>query len=144
MAVSFAGKLPEIWKNAHDDGTILFCGSIHSGNSHNVVADKANLWGTLRTCSEDDSGRIKDAMTAELRKAAEQFGTHGELLWEGGCPPVCNDERIAQELSRLLPELSCDAVPTLVGEDFVFYQQKAPGAMLWLEIAGHEWIDEEE
>lgn len=133
-AVSFAAELPEIRTLAEDNRVVLFCGSIHSGSSHNVVADQANLWGTLRTYSEDDSTRIKAAMEAGLQMIANRYGTNEQILWEGGCPPVCNDARIVEALSHMVPNLSCEAVPTLAAEDFAFYQQKVPGAMLWLGV----------
>ena len=133
-AVYIAAKLPEIRESAANKNTVLFCGSIHSGNSHNIVPDEANLWGTLRTFSDQDRENIKSRLEAVTRAAAEKYGTDAILAWDGGCPAISNSAELILELQKLIPNVCDTAQPTLAAEDFALYQKFAPGVMLWLGI----------
>jgi hippurate hydrolase len=131
-AVRIAAKLPEIRDGAVDKKTILFCGSIHSGNSHNIVPDEASLWGTLRTFSVQDQENLKMRLEKETKEAAQIYGTQAAISWHGGCPAVINNAQLIFELQKCIPNLCTTAQPTLAAEDFALYQQYAPGVMLWL------------
>ena len=58
-AADIVAKLPEIRALAADTRTVLFCGSMHSGTAHNIVADQAVLTGTMRTFLEEDRELLK-------------------------------------------------------------------------------------
>lgn len=131
-AVSLAARLPQIKEIAEHPDTILFCGSIHSGNSHNIVPDQAALRGTIRSFSEEDRSLIKAALERELYAVTKTFGTTGELTWDGGCPVVHNSDVLIKEMVSIFPDLMTDAAPSLAAEDFALYQQHAPGVLTWL------------
>ena len=50
-AVDMVSAFPDINKNATNNEAMLFCGSIHSGNLHNIVPDLSEIYGTIRTYS---------------------------------------------------------------------------------------------
>lgn len=131
-AVSIGAKLPEIKALSEDPRTILFLGSIHSGHSHNIVPDEASLWGTIRTYSPEDRQTLKSTLETTVAEMTEKFGTTADFIWDGGCPAVRNDPGLVSELSRLIPELSTDVLPTLAAEDFACYLEHAPGVLIWL------------
>ena len=130
-AVLVASKMPELKAKAESE-TVLFCGSIHSGHTHNVVPDEAELYGTLRTYTEVDRELLKSGLVALAHEAASKFGTQAELIWDGGCPAVTNDATVIEKLQTLICDLSDSAEATFAGEDFAYFQQHAPGVMLWL------------
>lgn len=131
-AVRIASKFPKIKACAVNENTLLFCGSIHSGSGHNIVPDEASLHGTLRTFSNRDRENLKQLLWSAVMEASEMFGTQAVLEWEGGCPAVWNSPEIIGILKDRIPDL-CDQVQaTLAGEDFAYFQQYAPGVMLWL------------
>lgn len=131
-AVTIAARLPDIKAQAADDRTILFCGSIHSGSSHNIVPDQANLWGTLRTFLQADRSKLIGLLEKSCREAAKQYGTEVQILWDGGCPAINNDEKLIDQLRELIPGLFTQQEQTLAAEDFACYQEFAPGVLLWL------------
>ncbi len=131
-AVSLAAHLPKIKEMARHPDTILFCGSIHSGTSHNIVPDQATLWGTIRSFSEEDRTSIKAALEQELYTVTKRYGTTGELIWDGGCPAVNNRVVLVKKMTSIFPDLMTDAVPSLAAEDFALYQQYVPGVLVWL------------
>ncbi len=132
-AVSIAAALPAIEQTAGDD-TILFCGSIHSGSSHNVVPDEASLYGTLRTYSPLVRRDIKAQLERTVADTAAAYGTTATVRWDGGCPAVHNSSALIRRLRVLEPSLSDNAAPTMAAEDFACYLEHADGVMLWLGI----------
>ncbi len=133
-AVDMAAALPYIKSTAADDNTLLFCGSINSGDSHNIVPDKSELYGTIRTYSTKYQDNIKQLLKNTANDIATRYGTTAEVTFDGGCPPVCNDERIVLTLINGDFNVNNTAQPTLAAEDFSYYSQFAPSVMLWLGI----------
>ena len=133
-AVQIASRLPSIEALGEGDGTVLFCGSIHSGSAHNVVPDEASLYGTLRTYRKESRQTIKTALEQDAQKISEQFGTTAHVVWDGGCPAINNCTQLMEQLRQIEPMLRTDAVPTMAAEDFACYQEHVPGLMLFLGI----------
>lgn len=131
-AVDLVKAFPEIQFAAKDPEAVLFCGNLESGHSHNVVPDSATIRGTIRTFDPADRRAIKEKLVRYAATAAENHGTTAEVLWEGGCPPVCNDENLIRHLQALIPDMDLSVSKTFVAEDFSCYQEKAPGVLLWL------------
>lgn len=125
--------MPAIERTAGED-TILFCGSIHSGSSHNVVPDEASLYGTLRTYSPLARRDIKAQIERTVADTAAVYGTTAAVRWDGGCPAVYNNAALIRRLQTLEPSLIDTAVPTMAAEDFACYLEHADGVMLWLGI----------
>lgn len=133
-AVDIAAALPDIQNESEDTQTILFCGSIHSGSSHNVVPDSADLMGTIRSFSSRDRQHIKSRLEALCQDVATQYGTSAQVEWDGGCPALRNDQRLIASLCSLDANIHDELTPTMAAEDFACYQEYAPGVMLWMGI----------
>jgi len=131
-AVDIASSIYEAGEELRQKDTILFCGSIHSGDSHNIVPDRAELYGTVRTFSEVEREKCRERLQTICHTAAKKQGTVSEILWDGGCSPVFCDEKIIQTLQEICPEIRTNAVRTYAAEDFAEYLKYVPGAMLWL------------
>ncbi len=132
-AVDMAAALPQIRQTAADDDTLLFCGSIHSGDSHNIVPDKSELYGTIRTYSKEYQSNIKSLLNKTASDIANCYGTNAEVVFDGGCPPVYNSEKIVNVLVDTFG-VKDNAQPTLAAEDFALFGEFAPSVMLWLGI----------
>lgn len=133
-AVDIASTLYFLSEELQKKDTILFCGSIHSGESHNIVPNHAELYGTIRTFSPDERTKCRQLLEETCITAAAKHGTTASVLWDGGCPPLCSDAGILRKLKNFLPELDTNAPRTYAAEDFAEYRQTIPGAMLWLGI----------
>lgn len=130
-AVDIVSAFENIEAKAADQDSLLFCGSIHSGTTHNIVPGSAMVRGTIRTYSPSDRQIIKSMLVASAQAAAGARGTEMEFIWESECPAVMNDAALVEKLGELIPGLA-EAEPTLAGEDFARYQELAPGVLLWL------------
>jgi metal-dependent amidase/aminoacylase/carboxypeptidase family protein len=131
-AVDIVKAFPEIQSASKDPEAVLFCGNLESGHSHNVVPDSATIRGTIRTFDPADRRAIKEKLVNFASAAAKRFETNAKVIWEGGCPPVCNDEMLIRHLQKLIPDMDLSISKTFVAEDFSCYQEKAPGVLLWL------------
>lgn len=120
---------------------VLSVGTIHGGVRENVIADKVVMTGTLRTLSPDVRAQAKALMQTLLDGVARTNGATAELAFEPNAayPATVNDPALVAAtqptLRRLLgPRLVTDARPVMGAEDFSFYQQRIPGAYLWLGV----------
>jgi hippurate hydrolase len=105
-----------------------------SSKAFNVIPDKAEVRGTIRTHSEDVRAMIPKRIKEIAEGVAATFGGSVELEMRIGVPVTINDDA-ATEYARAAAQAVgiCDDVPILMGgEDFSFMLQERPGAMIRL------------
>jgi len=120
---------------------VLSVGTIQGGVRENVIADKVVMTGTLRTLSPAVRAQAKALLQELLEGVARTNGATAELAFQANAayPATVNDPALVAAtqptLRRLLgPRLVTDARPVMGAEDFSFYQQRIPGAYLWLGV----------
>ena len=122
-----------------------------SGNSVNVIPVEGRLRGTIRTLSE----RSRDDLHAALRRitdeTAQRFGLRGDCRIVAGYPALENDERFLRSLETAMrAELGLPLTPmpepSMVIEDFAYFLQRWPGAMVYLgaRVAGRHSFNHSE
>ena len=121
--------------------TVLTIGSIHAGSAPNAIPDEATITGTLRTLREEDLRLIQTRMD-EIREAvAQASGCDIELTFGSYCPATNNDTRLLDLVESVARDtLGHESVqwidlPSMGGEDFAFYQELIPGAIIRLGAA---------
>ena len=119
---------------AEGDGTVLFCGKLQSGTAHNIVPDQAEIWGTLRTFSEEKRTLVLNRLDEIIHECAAKNGTQAKCTVVAYNPAVVNPASLAKKVQRLFPECITDWEPALAAEDFSRYQQTAPGMFMWLGV----------
>lgn len=133
-AVDMVSALPTVNKIATNNEAMIFCGSIHSGSLHNIVPNFSEIYGTIRTYSVKNRNDVKAQLEKTANDIAAKYGTTPQIAYEGGCPPVYNDEKLVSILSSNGFDVQNNATPTLAGEDFSIFGDFAPSVMLWLGI----------
>ncbi len=133
-AIALANAFPRLEALANGDGTMLFFGQLQGGTTHNIVAENAWIYGTLRSYSEESRAKILAALETECAAAAEKFGVTYEIINESASPVLSNPAELVGKVAKLFPEIDLDVPRTLAAEDFARYQKLAPGAMLWLGV----------
>ena len=126
----------------------LTVGAIHGGDAHNVIPAEIRLQGTLRTRNAEARERILKAVQ-QIVVMAQTMGAACEWTWLPGALPVSmNDARTLQVMldsAQSMLGANCvggDDELGLGGEDFSFFANAAPGAMLYLgtKLDGHgDW-----
>lgn len=123
------------------DPAVLSITQINAGSAHNIVPDRVELGGTLRTLSEATREKAHAAFKRIVEHVAAAHGLVGEATIEAGYP-VTNNEPRATGLMRAVVEQvgGPDAwrelpAPIMGAEDFSYVLREIPGAMTFLGVA---------
>jgi N-acetylcysteine deacetylase len=116
---------------------------IHSGNSWNIIPEKAVLEGTIRTFDETVRSKVLDRFQEVAVGVAAALGAEATVRWIEGPPPVINDSSLAALGVESVEALGYRAIQpelSLAGEDFAFYQRVVPGLFVFVGTEGsQEW-----
>ena len=124
------------------DRAVLSITAIHSGDTFNVVPDKATLQGTVRTFRAETRQRIVERIGQMTKGFGEAFAMKIELFHRPGYPATINHAAEgafgADVAAELVGEAKVDRdpLPSMAGEDFAFMLQDRPGAYIWLGMGG--------
>lgn len=117
--------------------------NIHSGNTWNVIPEKATLEGTVRTFQAETRTKIPELMERVIKGVAEALGTQAKLHWYPGPPSVYNDTSLTALSTRIAEQMNLHIIspkPSMAGEDFSYYQQEIPGSFVFMGTNGtQEW-----
>jgi amidohydrolase len=119
------------------DSAVLTIGEFHAGTAENIIPEEAHLKGTLRTLTPEvrrQAIRRIQELVASLDLA---FGVSTTLKNVEGYPAHINDSAMVDHLKKCVHEvLGADAAyiarPRMGAEDFAYFCQKWPGAMVGL------------
>lgn len=117
---------------------VITIGTIKGGDRYNIVPDRVDLDGTVRSFDENDHRKLPQWIERAILSTAAAYGCTAEIDYQTGFPSTMNNAKlvaIGREVIRgvlgdagVLPDLPVP--PT--GEDFAFYTQKVPAAFAWL------------
>jgi amidohydrolase len=118
------------------DPAVVSVGTLHAGNTDNVIPDRVETSGTMRYMDL----KVREEIQAEIERAFEVARTLGgdyELRFETGYPPMINDPEVVEVIREAAAGMLGEkhvGVPEkgLGAEDFSFLSQLAPGAMFRL------------
>lgn len=117
--------------------------NIHSGNTWNVIPEKATLEGTVRTFQNETREKIPALMKRIIQGVSDALGVKTEFRFYAGPPAVHNDTSLTNLSTQVAETMNLNIVsPTssMAGEDFSFYQQEIPGSFVFMGTSGtHEW-----
>ena len=116
---------------------VLTVGRFEAGTKHNVIAETAELEGTIRTQSDETKAMMKKRFFEVVENVVHSMGAECEIIFDDGYPATVNDERWASALRQSLVKLYGESAvpslqPSLAGEDFSRFLQKYPGVYYWL------------
>jgi amidohydrolase len=117
---------------------ILNVSTIQAGSSFNGIPDHALIGGTLRAARLLDLEAVRARMERVAEGVGQATGCDIELEFLAGCPATDNDADLIEYFAGAAGDLfGPDSVqrldvPSLGGEDFAFYQEAVPGAIVRL------------
>lgn len=116
-----------------------------SGNTVNVIPTRGSLRGTVRTISADQREQLHRSMRALSDELATSLGLSARLTITEGYPAVVSDREFIDSFLRTAEqngyglELCEMDHPSMVIEDYSYFLQKWPGAMVYVGAAvGHQ------
>ncbi|EOP12195.1 MULTISPECIES: M20 peptidase aminoacylase family protein [unclassified Bacillus (in: firmicutes)] len=117
--------------------------NIHSGNTWNVIPEKATLEGTVRTFQAETREKIPALMERIIQGVSDALGVKTEFRFYPGPPAVHNDTSLTNLSTQVAEKMNLNIIsptPSMAGEDFSFYQQEIPGSFVFMGTNGtHEW-----
>jgi amidohydrolase len=118
--------------------------TFQAGTATNVIPSEARLEGTVRYFDPDLKHLLRTRLEEVVRGVCEAAGAEHDFRYHDGYLPVVNDPAqvsLARQTVQafLGPEAWYDGLSRTTGaEDFAFYLQRVPGAMLMLGL-GEGW-----
>ena len=117
----------------------LTVASIQAGESFNAIPDEAVMKGTLRTARLEDLDAVQKKMEAIIKGVSLATGCEIAMEFPTYAPPTNNDPQLIDFMAEAAANLAPDAVgptwidvPSLGAEDFAFFQEVVPGAIVRL------------
>ncbi|MBS0193039.1 MAG: amidohydrolase [Proteobacteria bacterium] len=112
---------------------VLTFGTIHGGTRFNIVPDKVEMQGTLRTFNEGMRAQSIDALRAIAEHVAQANGASAELTMPVGAsnPVLVNDPALAARVKASIAhaigaEHAIEPHVWMASEDFAWYEKTAP------------------
>jgi amidohydrolase len=123
------------------DSAVVTVGEFHAGTAHNVIADQANLSGTVRYFNPGYEGFFHQRVEQIISGICQSHGATYELKYWRLYPPVINHAEMAdlvRSVAQHVVESPLGVVPecqTMGGEDMAFFLQEVPGCYFFLGAA---------
>ena len=132
--------------NAHDP-VVVTVASIQAGSTHNVIADRAVLRGTMRSLSAEHRTQLADRIRLLAAGIAGAHGLTAQVTIEEGFPvTICDARAVDFGAATALAMFGEGAFhhlrdPIMGAEDFSYVLEKVPGAMFFIGMApeGDNW-----
>ena len=123
---------------------VISVGTFHAGEAKNVIPEHAVLKGTIRTHDEAVRNEIFNAMKNLAHGIENIFKAKCELIFKPGGPLGVNDKKVCQSLYTasvdVLGKKNVNVLPFIMGsEDFYYFVQKCPGAMMRFGCASKKY-----
>lgn len=125
--------------------SVVTIGSVHAGSAANVIAEEAELRGSIRSTLPESRERIQNGIRRMVGAAAELHNCRIDLVIRDGYPPVVNDERstkIARQAAvAVVGEDGVVAAehPSMGSEDFAYYLERVPGCFVRIGARAPNW-----
>ena len=123
---------------------VVSIGTFHGGTQHNIVADRVEMTGTVRTLEPV----VRETVLARVRETVEGvargLGATVELEIEAGYPPLINNDAavdlVRSSAAGMLGEEAITVYdrPMMGVEDFAYYVERKPGAFYSLGVRNEE------
>ena len=109
-------------------------GRLEAGSIRNIIAERAELNGTLRAYSDASADAIREILYASMAGADALYGTQSRLEVVQRYPAVVNDPACAQKVQKLAGERAVEVEPLAIAEDFSEFLRCVPGAFFFCGI----------
>lgn len=126
--------------NISNAPVVITVGSINGGNRGNIIPEKVEMTGTIRTLDMD----MRADVHARIRKTAEMvaasFGAEADVWIDDGVPVTYNDPELTAQMAGVLEDSAADnnavvVKPIMGAEDFSYYANEIPALFVGLGVA---------
>jgi len=128
------------------DAAVLSVTSFVAENPYNVIADSAELIGTVRTFKEETRTFIEQEMDRVISGTCSTFGANYEFKYTRGYPTLINhkeETEFIRDIARKVPSVVAvkETEPVMGGEDYAYYLQHVKGTFFFTGAQNPNWKD---
>lgn len=125
------------------DSLVVSVTQFHGGTADNVIPETVQIGGTVRSFDARVRNSAPERMERIIKGVTAAHGAAYDFQYEQGYRPVVNDEEVTRVIEETALELFGEEgvlrlKPTMGGEDFSAYQQKAPGTFFRIGAGNSE------
>lgn len=119
---------------------VITIGTIRGGSAENIVADKVELTGTVRSLNPDIRDQLPQLIEQVVKGTTMAMGASYQFNYAKGEPSLVNAEAVYSAIMESGRDiLGKDNVielsePTMGSEDFALFAEKVPGALFRLGV----------
>jgi amidohydrolase len=118
---------------------VLSVGAFRAGGAPNVLPDRADLAGTVRSFDPGVRERMPQLIEEIVRGVTSAHGAEYELDYTFGYKPVVNDANATALVRAAIgDETRADLAPIMGGDDFSAYLEHAPGCYAFIGAGDEE------
>lgn len=124
---------------------VVTIGKISAGSAANVIAEEAELLGSIRTLRDEVREHIHHGMERMVSAAAELHNAEIDIRIDPGYPPVVNEPvvtGIARETASDLfghDRVVASEFPSMGSEDYSYYLDEVPGCFVRFGARHPDW-----
>ena len=128
--VAAALRLPEDL----DERGVVSVGTFQAGTAGNIVADRAEFAGIIRTLGPEARAEMRRRFTGTVARVAAEYGATADCQLRASYPGVVNDDAMTALVERAASALLGPdrvhriAEPTMTTEDFGYFLMERPGS----------------
>jgi amidohydrolase len=122
---------------------VVHVGTIHGGSAFNIIADKVQLKGTVRTHDETLRRSMPERMNRIVKGVTEALRGIHELDYQFGYPPVINDSAMTKLVAEAAAKVTAvkgtiEIPPAMASDDMAFFLKEVPGSYFFVGAANAE------
>lgn len=123
--------------NVTQNPAVVTVGAIHGGIRHNIIPEKVEMIGTIRTFGDDQQALVHKRITEIATNIAESAGARAEVNITKLYPTTVNDPDLTAKMVATIESAAGKEnvkvnPPATGAEDFSFYQREKPGLFIGL------------
>ncbi|MCS5490616.1 amidohydrolase [Algoriphagus limi] len=123
--------------NITENPAVVTVGAIHGGIRHNIIPEKVEMIGTIRTFGDEQQALVHKRITEIITNIAESAGAKADVNIGKLYPSTVNPPELT---AQMMPSMEAAAgkgnviaMPPVTGaEDFSFFQREKPGFFIFL------------
>jgi len=123
---------------------VISIGSINGGSARNIIADRVEMEGTIRTLDKGLRERMPELIENVIKGVTASMGAEYEFSYSFECPAVINDPTVDKLVSACASDIVGEentielGEPMMGSEDFALFSDKVPGALFRLGTGNRE------